>query len=643
MQRIPTLALVCAALLPAVARAETAMTAGPSVAAGKNVLWNGSFDGASLRPWSVGLRFAASRALRRHEPRALPADRPTPGPDRRTSSSGSARWRSRAGTTISCACGRTRRRDAPAGALRQDRRALHGVWAATADAGPRRATYAATFDARPTRTTSSWPSSSAAAGRRRAADRLPRRRRAQRPAVRDPARAAAPAPSPRCASTRSAICRACRRSRPLPAAGDAPLDWQLLDAPGRCVASGTDAARSARMPPPGERVQQIDFSSVTAAGRGLPAARGDDESVALRHRPDIYHRLKYDALAFFYLQRSGIPIEMPYAGSAAYVRPPGHPGDKSVACAPEAPVPLPLDVSGGWYDAGDHGKYVVNSGFAVWMLQNQYETLSRFGATARDFADGTMNIPERKNGRPDLLDEARFKLEFMLRMQVPAGQPLAGMAHHKVHDNAGRRSRRCPTGHDAALPAAAHDRRDAEPRGGGRAGGAHLADARSRVRGALPDRRRDRVRRGASEPAHDVRARDAGRRHLRRRRSRRRALLGRRRALHHHRQAGLQGELDRSRFASNGGSDAAALTELQLDELGPRRGAGHAEPARGAERAARGRGRRRCAAGSPAADRLRAFIDQRGYRMPLPRIGSTSGARTSACSTPGSSSPWTST
>jgi endoglucanase len=46
-----------------------------------------------------------------------------------------------------------------------------------------------------------------------------------------------------------------------------------------------------------------------------------------------------------------------------------------------------------------------------------------------------MNIPERKNGRPDLLDEARFNLEFMLRMQVPAGQPLAGMAHHKVHDN----------------------------------------------------------------------------------------------------------------------------------------------------------------------------------------------------------------
>src|SRR5262249_14545068 len=39
-----------------------------------------------------------------------------------------------------------------------------------------------------------------------------------------------------------------------------------------------------------------------------------------------------------------------------------------------------------------------------------------------------------KNGTPDLLDEARWELEFMMRMQVPAGKPLAGMVHHKVHD-----------------------------------------------------------------------------------------------------------------------------------------------------------------------------------------------------------------
>jgi endoglucanase len=33
-----------------------------------------------------------------------------------------------------------------------------------------------------------------------------------------------------------------------------------------------------------------------------------------------------------------------------------------------------------------------------------------------------------------LLDEARWELEWLLKMQVPAGKPLAGMVHHKLHD-----------------------------------------------------------------------------------------------------------------------------------------------------------------------------------------------------------------
>ena len=45
-------------------------------------------------------------------------------------------------------------------------------------------------------------------------------------------------------------------------------------------------------------------------------------------------------------------------------------------------------------------------------------------------------MPESGNGVPDVLDEARWELEFLLKMQVPAGQPHAGMAHHKIHDEA---------------------------------------------------------------------------------------------------------------------------------------------------------------------------------------------------------------
>ena len=87
-----------------------------------------------------------------------------------------------------------------------------------------------------------------------------------------------------------------------------------------------------------------------------------------------------------------------------------------------------LDVAGGWYDAGDFGKYVVNGGISAWTLMNLYE---RFPET---FPDGSLAIPEKGNGVADVLDEARWEMEFLLAMQVPQGQPQAGMAHHKMHD-----------------------------------------------------------------------------------------------------------------------------------------------------------------------------------------------------------------
>src|SRR5262249_38008860 len=112
---------------------------------------------------------------------------------------------------------------------------------------------------------------------------------------------------------------------------------------------------------------------------------------------------------------------------------PNH-GEKSGPCATGGGCTYSLDVSGGWYDAGDQGKYVVNAGISVWTLLDWWERTNALGTSAGDFADGKMNIPEHKNGVPDLLDEARWELEFELKMQVPAGEKLAGMVHHKVHD-----------------------------------------------------------------------------------------------------------------------------------------------------------------------------------------------------------------
>ena len=220
-----------------------------------------------------------------------------------------------------------------------------------------------------------------------------------------------------------------------------PQTWTLKNAAGATVASGStivfgnDATS-------GDTVHIADFSTVTASGTGYVLYIGTDYSYPFDISPSIYNRLKYDALAYFYHNRSGIAITMPYAGRTDLTRPAGHVGvapnrgDTSVPCASGTGCSYSLNVVGGWYDAGDQGKYVVNGGISVWTLLNQYERIKYLGSSAADFADGKLLIPENANGVADLLDEARWELEFLLRMQVPDGQPRAGMVHHKMHDEA---------------------------------------------------------------------------------------------------------------------------------------------------------------------------------------------------------------
>ncbi|WP_420309906.1 glycoside hydrolase family 9 protein [Streptomyces sp. YS-B37] len=215
-----------------------------------------------------------------------------------------------------------------------------------------------------------------------------------------------------------------------------PVSWHLLNASGAVVTSGrthvqgTDAAS-------GDHVHIADFSSVRRAGTGYTLVVGDATSHPFAIAENPYQALSKDSLGYFYDVRSGTPIEARYAG-AAYARPAGHigvapnKGDTAVPCLPGT-CDYSLDVQGGWYDAGDQGKYVVNGALAAWQLMDSYER-SRAQGDVVGLRDGLLSIPENHNGVPDVLDESRWETEFLLSMQVPAGEPLAGMVHHKVHD-----------------------------------------------------------------------------------------------------------------------------------------------------------------------------------------------------------------
>lgn len=76
------------------------------------------------------------------------------------------------------------------------------------------------------------------------------------------------------------------------------------------------------------------------------------------------------------------------------------------------------DMSGGWYDAGDYNKYVLYSDGTINELLYTYEEIPAEQLSAK-FWD-TIGIPESGNGINDLLDEIKWELDWLLKMQITA-------------------------------------------------------------------------------------------------------------------------------------------------------------------------------------------------------------------------------
>jgi endoglucanase len=191
-------------------------------------------------------------------------------------------------------------------------------------------------------------------------------------------------------------------------------------------------------PDSGDNVHILDFSAVDEAGEYVISTDGGAQSRVFKIGiSSDYSSMLYDSLNYFYQNRSAIDIQSQYITSgdaASLARRAGHTSDNASVLSVwgYSGTSGSVDVTGGWYDAGDHGKYVVNGGISVWILQNMYENALTTGMESV-FGDGTMLIPENSNSYPDLLDEARWEMEWMLKMQI-SGSAYDGMVYHKATD-----------------------------------------------------------------------------------------------------------------------------------------------------------------------------------------------------------------
>ena len=165
----------------------------------------------------------------------------------------------------------------------------------------------------------------------------------------------------------------------------------------------------------GEKVQIADFSTFTTPGTYTVRVTNYGESFPFEIGNSALHDVNNAIAKAFYFNRASIALEPQYAGK--YARNEGHP-DTIVYILPQAAGPKRkagdiISTPKGWYDAGDYNKYIVNSGITVGTMLLAYENYSSYFDTV------TWNIPESKNGIPDLIDEIRWNLDWMITMQDP--------------------------------------------------------------------------------------------------------------------------------------------------------------------------------------------------------------------------------
>jgi endoglucanase len=170
------------------------------------------------------------------------------------------------------------------------------------------------------------------------------------------------------------------------------------------------------------KVGIADFSNLNKPGKYSIVVGNSSKAMTIDNT--VYDSLGTKSLEAFYLMRASETITEKYAG--IYARPLGHPDNivliHSSAATEKRPEGFKISSPGGWYDAGDYNKYIVNSGITVHTLLQLYELFPEYCNTLK------LKIPENTNQVPDLLDEIYVNLSWMLTMQ----DPNDGGVYHKL-------------------------------------------------------------------------------------------------------------------------------------------------------------------------------------------------------------------
>ncbi len=159
---------------------------------------------------------------------------------------------------------------------------------------------------------------------------------------------------------------------------------------------------------------RVRFTSFRKPGRYFLRA-GNTVSPTFKIDQDVYKGTADFCLRYMRQQRSGFN---PYLKDSC------HTYDGYTLYGP-MPDSTHIDVSGGWHDASDYLQYTTTSANAAWHLLSAYQSFGRVFSDEKQ-ANGL----DGKNGVADILDEAKWGLDWLLKMN-----PADGIMFNQLGDD----------------------------------------------------------------------------------------------------------------------------------------------------------------------------------------------------------------
>lgn len=190
--------------------------------------------------------------------------------------------------------------------------------------------------------------------------------------------------------------------------------YQVVDTESGKVAATFDAVEFGMDQVSGDHCYTVDLSSVAENGKYRLVSEDGQTSDTFEISGDVYGELQKALVKCLYFQRCGIALEEQYAGPYTHAVCHNEPAILLQDYLDKTENPKTFEVSGGWHDAGDFGRYISPAGVAVGHLLYAYEMFP-------DAFNEEINIPESGNGVPDVLNETRYELDWMLKMQREDG------------------------------------------------------------------------------------------------------------------------------------------------------------------------------------------------------------------------------